>query len=116
MLTTREKLFMRIFTAASIGLLTLIVLAPRLFADDYPCPANAKSCKVLTLTPEEQDMLLRDKGILQTALAARPLDLGAIVQYWVNKIETAPAGKVAEPPKEAPKPESVPLPPHKPKE
>ena len=109
---------MRIFIAASLGLLALIVMAPRLFAQEapaYACPANAKSCKVITLTPEEQDMLMRDKGILQTAVQARPLDLGAIIQYWVNKIEQAPAGKV-EAPKETPKPESVPLPPHKPAE
>ena len=73
--------------------------APLARADEVPCPANAKSCKVLTLTPDEQDMLLRDKGVLQTAVQARPLDLGAIIQYWVNKIEAAPAGKVVEAPK-----------------
>ena len=80
------------------------------------CPPNAKSCKVITLTPEEQDMLLRDKGILQTSVQARPLDLGAIVQYFVTKIEAAPAGKVQEPPKEARKPEAVLLPKPKPAE
>ena len=87
--------------AFSLGAIALVGAITWLFtshARAEDCPPNAKSCKVITLTPEEQDMLIRDKGILQTAVQARPLDLGAIVQYFVTKIEHAPAGKVVEPP------------------
>ena len=104
--------------AFSLGAIALVGAITWLFtshARAEDCPPNAKSCKVITLTPEEQDMLIRDKGVLQTAVQARPLDLGAIVQYFVTKIEHAPAGKV-EPPKEAPKAEPVPLPKPKPAE
>ena len=105
--------------AFSLGAIGLVVAITWLFtshARAEDCPPNAKSCKVLTLTPEEQDMLIRDKGVLQTAVQARPLDLGAVVQYFVTKIEHAPAGKVVEPPKPPEKKEPVAVSPLKPAE
>ena len=101
------KLFVTAMVLASVWLFTS-------YARAEDCPPNAKSCKVITLTPEEQDMLIRDKGILQTAVQARPLDLGAIIQYFVTKIEHAPAGKVVEPPKPPEKKEPVAVSPLKP--
>ena len=117
-MTADENWMRNAWIVAWLALLVAILwffFGKPVWADDYPCPAG-KACKVLTLTPEEQDMLLRDKGILQTAVQARPLDLGAIVQYFVTKIEHAPAGKVVEPPKPPEKKEPVAVSPLEPAE
>ena len=112
--TRRQEQVAFALLATIFTLCIVWLFVPKARAED--CPPNAKSCKVITLTPEEQDMLIRDKGILQTAVQARPLDLGAIVQYFVTKIEHAPAGKVVEPPKPPEKKEPVAVSPLKPAE
>ena len=101
----RRNTLIATWLALCVAIVWYFFGVPKARAED--CPPNAKSCKVLTLTPEEQDMLVRDKGILQTAVQARPLDLGAVVQYFVNKIEHAAAGKVVEPPKTETVPKSA---------
>lgn len=60
------------------------------------CP-SAKPCKILVLTEEEQNVLIGDKGILQTAAAARSLDLGAVSAYFQQKIAVSPAGDAKTP-------------------
>lgn len=64
---------------------------------DIQCPAAAKSCKVLILTPQEVNALVGDKMILQTAAQARSLDLGQVVNYFLTKLAAAPDGKVVAP-------------------
>lgn len=56
------------------------------------CP-TAQPCKVLTLTQEEEQALIGERSILDTALQGRPLDLGGAVTYFREKIRTAPAGQ-----------------------
>ena len=64
------------------------------------CPAGAPSCKVIVLTPIEEEALVRQNGIFDTAEKARFLDLSALVNYFRQKIEKAPPGEVkAEPEK-----------------
>jgi hypothetical protein len=60
---------------------------------DVPCPAGAKSCKVLVLTPNEIEALTGKNMVLQTADQARHLDLGQIVQYFFTRLSAAPDGK-----------------------
>lgn len=55
------------------------------------CPTPAP-CKVLTLTPEEEQALLGPKMILDTAETGRPLDLLGVVRYFRDKIASAPKG------------------------
>lgn len=68
------------------------------------CPAGAPSCKVLTLTPDEERVLTGPNGILDTAAQARQLDLANLVSYFRQKLSTAPAGEV----KKAEEPEAPP--------
>lgn len=65
---------------------------------EYPCPANAKSCKVITLTPEEEASLVGSEGLLDHAAWANRVRFGDFVHGWRDKVRNAPAGKVAAPP------------------
>lgn len=87
---------------SSLLLLPFLIGATQALATD--CPPDAKSCKVITLTPDEEQVLIAPRMILDTAATGRQIDLGGVIAYFRNKIATAPAGEVkAEPPKEAPK-------------
>lgn len=95
-----------LFTAA------LLLPVPALALE---CPPGAKACKVMTLTPEEQQILLNPNGIFDTAERARFLDLTNYVKYFREKIATSPDGDVkapvASPPNaEEPKPVTPPNP------
>lgn len=95
------RYFWILFAGTVLGSLLMFTLA---HADPRTdCPTAGKPCKVLVLTEEEQNVLVGDKGILQTAAAARSLDLGGLTTYFQQKIATAPGGDV----KEAPKPAAV---------
>ena len=64
---------------------------------DVPCPPpqpnEPPGCKVLVLTPFEQNILVGPNQILDTAKQGRPLDLTNATDYFRHKIEAAPAGK-----------------------
>ena len=89
------------------SLLAFFLLASPALATD--CPEGAKSCKVITLTLDEEQVLIQPRGILDTAAAARQLDLANIVAYFRQKIDKAPLGDVKTPAADAPK-EAVPVP------
>lgn len=73
------------FLAAAVFLL----LVSPAFAVD--CPSGAKQCKVLIVTPEEEQVLTQQNGIFEMAeWAFRPL--GQAAKYWREKLATAPAG------------------------
>lgn len=62
------------------------------------CPAPTPqspgaTCKVITLTPLEEQALTGERGILDTAQLGRPLDLTGAVTYFRDKIKSAPEGK-----------------------
>jgi hypothetical protein len=86
------------------------VLAPSIAQAAYldvPCPPpqpnEPPGCKVITLTPFEQNALLGNNMILDTARQGRPLDLGNAADYFRKKVMDAPAGKTFEvkPPEES---------------
>lgn len=58
------------------------------------CP-SATSCKILTLTADEERALVGQNMVFDTASQGRTLDLLGAVLYFRNKIATAPAGDVA---------------------
>ena len=68
----------------------------------YPCPDKAPSCKIITLTPEEERALVGPNLIFDTAQQGRPLDLMQAIAYFRQKILTAPAGTVEVPKAEPP--------------
>lgn len=84
------------------SLLFLFFINPAFAAD---CPAGAPSCKVLTLTPDEEAILIQPRGILDTAATGRQLDLGHVAAYFRSRIEKAPSGNVA-----GRQPDAVPVP------
>jgi hypothetical protein len=61
------------------------------------CPQGMQSCKVLILSPQEEQLLIQPGGILATAGEARKLDYAGAAQYFIQKIKDAPAGDVKKP-------------------
>jgi hypothetical protein len=76
------------------------------------CPNPGQPCKVITLTQDEEDILvgkpLKQVGILPTAAQARSLDLGQFVSYFLQKIQSAPHGEMKPDPVASAKPYDAP--------
>lgn len=88
-------------------MLALAIVAFVLLVDDAwatECPNPGEPCKVIVLTPQEEQMLMNKNGVLDTAQAARFIDLGNIVSYFREKIAHAPAGDMKPAPKAEDKP------------
>ena len=98
-----------ILPAFLLGFALLVIFGTYAFAAEK-CPEGAASCKVLILTPQEEQFLMAPNGILSTAAQARKLDLETIANYLAERIKAAPAGEVVK--KEEPK---APVPAPKPK-
>lgn len=80
------------------GTLVMYLVAKADPRTDCPDPGP---CKVVTLSAQEEKILIDERGILATAAQARSLDLGSLATYFQQKIARAPAGDVKA---EAPKP------------
>lgn len=63
------------------------------------CPATAKSCIVVTMTPEEVNTLVGQNGIFDLAMWANRAGMESLVTAWKQKLQSSPAGKLPEPPK-----------------
>lgn len=61
---------------------------------DVTCPTAGQPCKVLILTPQEEQLLIKPSGVLDSAAAGRYLDLGNVVSYFRMKLMQAPQGEV----------------------
>lgn len=61
------------------------------------CPKDTESCKVLTLSPEEEQTLLL--FITQTGVHGPYNQVKGAVEFWTKKITGAPAGNVPKPEK-----------------
>lgn len=76
---------------------SLILIASVAFAradeSHIACP-TAEPCKVLILSPAEENLLTGKNGILDTAAQGRAIDLGGFAVYFKSKIASAPAGEV----------------------
>lgn len=83
--------------AVGVGLVLLILFlfgGRRAFAQADPamCPPGAKSCKILTITPEEEQTLAGTDMIWDQALWARQ-QFGPLLKAWRDKFQAAPPGK-----------------------
>lgn len=58
------------------------------------CPTPGQACKVLLLTPQEEQILMQQNGVLDTAAQARALELGQFSVYLKTRIASAPQGDV----------------------
>ena len=91
-----------LFVAATLTFLFAMVM--NALAED--CPPGAPSCKVVIMTPQEEQTLIAPNGIFDNAEWANRSGLAGIVAAWKQKLATSPAGTVK-------KPEPVPTPPVK---
>jgi hypothetical protein len=83
-------------------LLLTALLTPTM-AMAVECPSDMKSCKVIYLSPQEEQILVQPGGILSTAADARKLDYQGAVQFFINKIRESSQGEVkADPPQGVP--------------
>ena len=81
-----------VVVAVVAGLIGGMLLAVSAKAED--CPAGVRTCKVLTLTPEEVAALVQPGGVFDQAVWANRSGMTGLVDAWKRKIETAPAGTV----------------------
>lgn len=88
-LPRRRWITLRIVFVLVLAMLAAVVAA---YADDYPCPPGAKSCKVLTLTPDEEQTLIGPEMIFDHAVWANRVKFEGMVQAWREKLRQAPAG------------------------
>ena len=75
----------------------LILLFGNVRADEITCPPGFPSCKILVITPQEEQTLTGPNAIFDMARwASRPL--GDWIDGWKAKLALAPAGKPFTPP------------------
>lgn len=84
------------------AIVTVILTAPKpaksQTGDFYPCPPGAKTCKVVTITPEEENTLVGPEMIFDHAEWANRVKFSAMLPSWRHKLLNAPPGKGAEEP------------------
>jgi hypothetical protein len=92
-----------------LAALPLLILATSALADPRTqCPTPQQQCRVLTLTADEEKVLVMQNGILDTAAQGRNIDLGAAATYLRQKIIAAPVGDMpkSDVPLPTPRPET----------
>lgn len=78
-----------------VGLLVLGLCAGVLKAQEAgQCPPPTKQCKIITLTPEEEQTLIGPDMLFDQAQWARQ-QFGPLIKAWRDKLQNAPAGKAA---------------------
>ena len=92
--------FSLLFAGILLSLLVwaaLIFGITRAFAEDaskIQCPDPGVKCKVIYLNQQEEQMLMVQNGILDTAAQGRALELGQFSVYLKTRIGNAPQGEV----------------------
>jgi hypothetical protein len=61
------------------------------------CPPQAKSCKYIVLTPEQEETL--KALIAQTGYSGPYIQIKSAIDFYLDAIAKAPAGEVKEAPK-----------------
>ena len=96
MITVRQNSRRVAILLSAIIWVVAFLWAINAWADDLhvQCPDPGVKCKVLFLTEQEQQMLMTQNGILDTAAQGRALDLGQISVYLKTRIASAPSGQI----------------------
>lgn len=82
-------------TRTPIVFAVLLLTASPVAATD--CPEGLPSCRVLILSPQEEQILTAPNGVLATAAEARKVDFAGVAEYFARRIKDAPAGEVKKP-------------------
>lgn len=88
----------RLALITALALMSTAAFAQEIVHVQCPAPtlqSPGTTCKVITLTPLEEQALTGERGILDTAQLGRPLDLTGAVTYFREKIKVAPEGKAS---------------------
>ena len=93
--------------AAALTCLFVFVMSAVSRAEDVACPPGVPSCKVISVSPDEERVLVGPAGIFDSAEFANRMNLSGPIQYWRNKLAAAPEikAKPVEPKPAVPKPE-----------
>lgn len=82
--------------ATIAGVVVACFLVQMCIAISAECPKDAKSCKVLVLTPDEEQTLIT---LVQNTGVQGPFNqIKSAVDAWVKRIQEAPAGEVPKAP------------------
>ncbi len=81
----------------------LMVLNGLSRAAETTCPPGVPACKIITLSPDEERSLTAPNGIFDAAEFANRMALSGPINYWKNKIATAPEIKAKPPAPPEPK-------------
>jgi hypothetical protein len=86
---------------SALFMLIALGAASLLMADEpqhIQCPDAGVKCKVIYLNAQEEQMLMTQNGILDTAAQGRALELGQFAVFLKTKIAAAAQGEVKQPP------------------
>ena len=99
-----------IAVAATLTALFMMAMNAASRAEDVACPPGVPSCKVISVTADEERVLVGPAGIFDSAEFANRMNLSGPIQYWRNKLAAAPEAKTetGKPPLPALKPEVKP--------
>lgn len=93
-----DLLFVGVMTILTgFALFFMFISSVRLHAaeiKDVTCPVAGQKCKVIVLSPDEENLLIKPQGVLDTASAGRYIDLGNVVAYFRVKLMQAAEGQV----------------------
>lgn len=73
----------------SVVLVLAILFAPKP-AKSAECPPGTKSCKVIVVTPEQENIL--DQLITQTCIAGPYAQIAEVVKFYKEMLAKAPPG------------------------
>ena len=93
--------------AAALTALFMLAMNAASRAEDVACPPGVPSCKVISVTADEERVLVGPAGIFDSAEFANRMNLSGPIQYWRNKLAATPEvkAKPVEPKPAVPKPE-----------
>ena len=96
-----------IAVAATLTALFMLAMNAASRAEDVACPPGVPNCKVISVTSDEERVLVGPAGIFDSAEFANRMNLSGPIQYWRNKLAAAPEikAKPVEPKSAVPKPE-----------
>lgn len=86
------------FLCSWLLILALGVAAGAAFGQPVPveCPPQAASCKIVVITPEEENTLTAPNMLFDAAVYANRMNFSHLVEAWKQKLATSPPGTVKE--------------------
>jgi len=98
-MTRTDRAIILFFVTLLFAIGTLIMFVPKVKGQPapapiaVPCPPEAKSCKVIVVTPEQEALLVQ--MIENTGVTGSYAQIAQAVRFFTEMITKAPAGTVA---------------------